>query len=100
MEKYKVIYKKRFQQKFLRLLNYLNLEWGIKVTDDFIATFQIRITNLISNPNIGKQSTVLEVRSLLITKHNRLYYRLRNNTIEILNMYDTRINPKNNPYKK
>ena len=100
MEKYKVIYKKRFQQKFLCLLNYLNLEWGIKVTDDFIATFQVRITNLISNPNIGKQSTVLEVRSLLITKHNRLYYRLRNNTIEILNMYDTRINPKNNPYKK
>jgi len=99
MEKYKVVYKKRFQQKFLRLLNYLNTEWGIKVTDDFIATFEWRITTLVSNPNIGKLSNVLEVRSILITKHNRLYYRLRNNNIEILNCYDTRINPKNNPYK-
>ena len=100
MEKYKVVYKKRFQQKFLGLLNYLNTEWGLKVSDDFIATFQERITTLISNPNIGKQSTVLEVRSILITKHNRLYYRVRNGTIEVVNFYDTRINPKNNPYKQ
>jgi plasmid stabilization system protein ParE len=99
MEKYQVVYKKRFQQKFLRLLNYLNTEWGIKVTDNFIATFQERITTLISNPNMGKQSSILEVRSILITKHNRLYYRVKNDTIEIVNFYDTRINPKNNPYK-
>lgn len=55
MERYIVVYKKRFQQKFLRLLNYLNIEWGLKVTDDFITIFQGRIATLISNPSIGKQ---------------------------------------------
>jgi len=38
------------------------------------------------------------VCSVLITKHNRLYYRIKENVIEIVNMYDTRINPKSNPY--
>lgn len=98
MEKYKVVYKKRFQQKFIRLINYLNAKWGIKVTDNFIATFQERITILVSNPDIGKQSNVIEVKSILITKHNRLYYRLSNDVVEVLNLYDTRINPKRNPY--
>ena len=99
MEKYKVVYKKRFQQKFLRLLNYLNTEWGTKVTDNFMVTFQEKITILVSNPNIGKESSVLTVKSILITKHNRLYYRVKNDVIEILNFYDTRINPRNNPFK-
>ena len=99
MEKYKVVYKKRFEQKFLRLLNYLNTEWGTKVTDNFMVTFQEKITILVSNPNIGKESSVLTVKSILITKHNRLYYRVKNDVIEILNFYDTRINPRNNPFK-
>ena len=100
MEKYEIIYKKRFQRKFLILINYLSTEWSLAVTDKFIETFQSRIAILMLNPEIGKQSSVLDVRTILITKHNRLYYRVKEHTIEILNMYDTRLNPKNNPYKK
>ena len=100
MEKYKIIYKKRFQKKFLQLIEYLSREWSLKVTDDFIATFQTKINQLNSNPNIGKVSTVLNVRTLLITKHNRLYYRVKQNTIEVINRYYTRANYKNSPYKK
>lgn len=100
MEKYEIIYKKRFQKKFLLLIEYLSKEWNLKVTDNFIATFQGKINQLSSNPNMGKASTALNVRTILITKHNRLYYRVKQNTIEVINMYDTRANPKNNPYKK
>ena len=100
MEKYEIIYKKRFQKKFLNLINYLSTVWNIAVTNQFIETFQSRIETLSLNPNIGKQSSVLYVRTILITKHNRLYYRVKLKTVEIFNMYDTRLNPKNNPYKK
>jgi plasmid stabilization system protein ParE len=98
MEKYQVIYKKRFQQKLLRLLDYLHKEWNLQVADDFIIAFQKKVNTISLNPNIGKQSNVLDVRTILITKHNRLYYRVKDDTIEIINMYDTRTNPKQNPY--
>jgi hypothetical protein len=39
-----------------------------------------------------------ELRTILITKHNRLYYKFTNDRIIIINMFDTRKNPKKNRY--
>ena len=98
---YKIIYKKRFQTKLFKLLDYLKQEWGNNVADSFIIRLQTRLDTLSQQPYIGASSTVIKsVRSILITKHNRLFYRIKDDTIEVLNMYDTRGNPKKNPYKK
>ncbi|HEX5155198.1 MAG TPA: type II toxin-antitoxin system RelE/ParE family toxin [Parafilimonas sp.] len=97
---YKVVYKKRFTNKLLRLLDYLEKEWNYKVAKDFLSRLDKRIDILKKQPFIGKPSFVKpEVRSVLIAKHNRLYYKFKNNTLTILNMYDLRINPKKNRYK-
>jgi len=40
---------------------------------------------------------IIDVRSILLTKHNRLYYRVKNNFIEILRVFDTRQNSMKNP---
>jgi len=98
---YKIIYKKRFQNKLFKLLDYLKQEWGDNVADSFISRLQKRLHTLSQQPYIGVSSTVIKsVRSILITKHNRLFYRIKDDTIEVLNMYDTRSNPKKNPYTK
>lgn len=98
---YKIIYRKRFQTKLFKLLDYLKQEWGDNVANNFINRLQSRLRTLSQQPYIGTSSTVIKsVRSILITKHNRLFYRFKDDTIEVLNMYDTRINPKKNPYKK
>ncbi|MBV9960911.1 MAG: type II toxin-antitoxin system RelE/ParE family toxin [Parafilimonas sp.] len=98
---YKIIYKKRFQTKLFKLLDYLKTVWGDNVADNFVNRLQGRLRTLSKQPYIGASSTVIKsVRSILITKHNRLYYRIKDDTIEVLNMYDTRSNPKKNPYKK
>lgn len=96
---YKVIYKKRFSNKLIKLLQYLENEWGQKTAFEFLNKMDKRIGTLKEQPFIGKPSgRKPEVRTVLITKHNRIYYKFSNNTIIILNMYDTRRNPKNNPY--
>jgi len=59
------------------------------------------LDNLSKHPFIGAESEYFkDIRSILITKHNRLYYRIKEDTIEVINMYDTRANPNKNPYKK
>ena len=95
---YKIIYKKRLVNKLLKLLGYLKTEWGENVANTFISKLQKRLQTLSKQPYIGVSSSVIKtVRSILITKHNRLFYRIKDNTIEVINMYDTRSNPKKNP---
>lgn len=97
---HKIIYKKRFLNKLLKLLDYLKKEWGENVSHNFIIKLQKRLHTLSGQPYIGVPSSVIKpVRSILITRHNRLFYRIKDDTIEVINMYDTRSNPKKNPLK-
>ena len=97
---YKIIYKKRFVNKLLKLLDYLKTEWGENVSEAFIVKLQKRLNTLSMQPYIGVPSSLIRpVRSILITKHNRLYYRIKDDTIEVINMYDTRSDPQKNPYR-
>lgn len=95
---YQIIYKKRFVQKLFKLLNYLRDEWNEATAEKFLTRLQFRLNTLSEQPFIGTLSAVKEVRSILITRHNRIYYRIKGEVIEILNLYDTRINPRKNPY--
>ena len=97
---YKAIYKKRFLNKPNKLLDYLQKEWQTEVAKDLIDKLKNRIESIKLNPNIGLQSTLKNTRSILITKHNRLYYRIENDKIVIINLIDTRRNPKKNPFNK
>jgi plasmid stabilization system protein ParE len=75
---YKIIYKKRFQNKLFKLLDYLQQEWGDNVANNFISRLQQRLHTLSRQPYIGASSIVIKsVRSILITKHNRLFYRIK-----------------------
>ncbi len=96
---YKVIYKKRFLNKLLKLLDYLKTEWNEDIANTFINNLQKRLRTLSQQPYIGVPSSVIKpVRSILLTKHNRMFYRIKEDTIEVINMYGTRSNPKKNPF--
>lgn len=96
---YKIIVRKRFSKQLVLLLEYLENEWGKTVADNFLKTLEQRIETLSTLPDIGLKSEVADARSLLVSKHNRIYYRVRGNKVEIVALIDTRTNPKNNPYK-
>jgi plasmid stabilization system protein ParE len=96
---FKVIYRKHFQNQLAKLLDYLEVNWSKKVADDFVTELIERISILSLQPNIGIRSQKLkDARSILITKHNRLTYCVKNNTLIILNLSDTRRHPKKNKY--
>jgi plasmid stabilization system protein ParE len=98
---YNIIVKKRFTNKLIKLLSYLEAEWGKTVAETFVNKLEKRIDNLSKQPFTGAECEHFQnVRSILITKHNRLYYRIKETTIEVVNLYDTRMNPGKNPYFK
>ena len=97
---YKIIYKKRFLNKLVKLLDYLKAEWNEDIANVFINRLQKRLQTLSRHPYMGVSSSVVTgVRSILITKHNRLFYRIKDDNIEVISMYDTRSNPRKNPFR-
>ena len=82
-----------------RIINYLIENWPGRVVTNFEGMVQKKLKLLSSNCFMGNESKrIINVHSMLLTKHNRLYYRVKNNFIELLNILDTRQNPANNPY--
>ena len=96
---YPIIVRKQFTNKVQEVLAYLEKEWSHKVAAEFLIKIDRRIDLLTKQPHIGVLSSkVKDVRGLLISRHNRLYYKITGGKLIILNMYDTRINPNKNPY--
>ncbi len=97
---YEIIFKKRFRNKLQNLLSYIENEFGLLVAQRFAKQLDKKFGTLQKQPFIGKPSVYIRnIRSIHAGKHNRLYYRIEGNKIVIINMYDSRINPKRNRLK-
>jgi plasmid stabilization system protein ParE len=74
---YQLIFKKRFRNKLEKLLMYLEEEFGLNVTQKFAQRLEKKFNQLQQYPEIGMQSpTLKEVRSIIISRYNRIYYRV------------------------
>ena len=95
----KIIITKRFHNNTLRVYQYLLKEFSTKTAYHFLDRLEKRIEFIAKNPSIGRPSSKRKnVRSILFTPHNQIFYRFQNNTIEILYLFDMRKNPKKKPY--
>ena len=96
----RVIILKRAKQKVKNVYIYLLENWNEKVADEFYNKFESTIKKISLQPGIGRPSSKKPgIRCKLITKHNCVYYRIKSNSIIIINMLDTRKNPNENPYQ-
>lgn len=86
-------------QDYKTIIDYLIAEWAISVAIEFERTVDQKLINLSRHPFTGIKSQKNPlIRSILFSKHNRLYYRVYNNNIELLNIIDTRKDPLQNPF--
>ena len=98
MEK-KIIISKRFRNNSLTVYKYLLKEFSAKTAFLFLEKIEQRIELIAKHPTIGKASKKKkDIRSILLIPHNQLFYRYRNNTIEILCLFDMRKDPKKKKY--
>lgn len=94
---YQIIFKKRFRKKLEKLLTYLENEFGLLIAQQFAKQLDSKLITLQKQPFMGRQSVSFSnIKSFHAGNYNRVYYRIEEDRIVILNMYDTRINPKRN----
>ena len=87
----KIIWTKRANKRFNKITDYLQKEWGEKVTENFVVRGYDVIELLSEYPNMGTlENSKKAIRGFLITKHNRLFYRVTEKELVLLNFFDTR----------
>lgn len=92
----KIIWTKRANKRINQIIEYLEDEFGKNTTKSFVSkTYQL-IDLISQNPHLGTMENLdKNIRGFLLTKHNRVFYRVTESEIIILNFFDTRTHPKN-----
>lgn len=90
MEK-KIEVSKRFRKNTLKVYEYLIKEYSARTAFNFLHKLQQRVELIFQHPEIGKQSQKKQnIRSITLQSHNRIYYRLNKDKIELLCLFDLR----------
>ena len=72
------------ENDFAHLLEYLDNKWNKKVCNNFIEILDSNLLLLQKNPKLFPYlNKKLNIRKCVITKHNSIYYREKENKIEI-----------------
>ena len=98
----KIVVKRRYITNLQKIASYLNKQWGKKVADEFVSVVDNKLLLLANQPNVGLQTGLKNVRSVLVGKgfQNKIYFSVKGNQLIIINIRDTRRNPKTNPFNK
>jgi len=98
MEK-KIIITKRFRNNTFRVYQYLLKQFSAKTAYSFLDRLEKRIAFIAKHPEVGKASAKRKnIRSVLFTPRNQIFYRYQKNVVEILCLFDMRKNPRKKPY--
>jgi plasmid stabilization system protein ParE len=93
----KIVVTRRFRKNTLDLFEYLLKNYSEKIAFNFLNKPGQRVELIIRHPEIGKPSKIRpNVRSVTLQPHNRIYYRLKTDIIELLCLFDMR--KENFPY--
>ncbi len=92
----KILWTKRAQHSFERIVDYLLTEWSLAVAAKFVNKSNAFIEILKDHPRIGKQEMAQKgLRSFVLSRQTTVFYRIKNkDTIILLNFFDTRQEPK------
>jgi len=89
-----ILWSKRADKKFDKILIYLSDEWGNKVTMSFVKKVYDFLDILSEFPDIGTlENKEKGIRGFVIIKQVCIFYTIRENRIIILNFFDNRQSP-------
>ncbi len=87
----KVRWSPEASESFENIISYLRAEWSKKSAADFGLHVRKSLELLVAFPRAGKRDERgTEIRSLLITKQTRLFYRVKDSYLVLLRFWDTR----------
>lgn len=96
---YKIVWTENALQELQTTIEYLELEFSEKELSRLAQKIE-DITGLISkNPQLFSKSSSTDIFRVTILRFNTLYYRVQENTIEILSFFSNRQSPQKKKFE-
>ena len=87
----KVAFSDLANKKAAEVSDYLAKEWSEKVKKDFAETLRAKIMQISSFPESCIESAIFyKLRICVVTKQTSFLYRINNNEIEVITVFDNR----------
>jgi plasmid stabilization system protein ParE len=97
---YKIFWTDFALSELEKTIEYLEENWTEKELRNLASEIEETLNLLSHNPNLFQASEIKkEIRRVIVAKHNTLYYRVKNNTIEIISFFSNRQSPKKRKLK-
>ncbi|MGC3945554.1 MAG: type II toxin-antitoxin system RelE/ParE family toxin [Chryseolinea sp.] len=92
----KVFLSRRAVQSYTRIRDYIEQEWGTSVAESFEVKVNDLFTLLANYPEIGVVERK-DIRSFQLTHQTRVFYRVKENRVIVLSLFDVRQDPRKKP---
>lgn len=80
--------------------DWIEKEWSKRSANIFVQDLYKKVESLRQTPFRGMKSQKNpNYRKLIISKHNKVYYRVKNKTIFIVDLIESRKDPSKNKYE-
>lgn len=90
---------KRANNSYNLIIDYIFTNFGENATKSFVQNTYKHIERLAKFPNMGSiEDTERAIRGFVISKHNTMFYRVRDKEIIILNIFSNQKNPRRMKY--
>lgn len=97
---YKLFWTPRADRELDEVISYLEENWTDKEIQNLALKLDDVLEIIANNPYVFQVSDLrLDVRRAVVAKYNSLYYRINNDSIEILSFYNNWKNPKKRKLK-
>ncbi|MEL1243671.1 type II toxin-antitoxin system RelE/ParE family toxin [Flavobacterium sp. DGU11] len=91
---YKLFWTELADKELEEAIAYLEENWTDREIKNLFVKLDTTLKILASNPFIFQISDIEEdIRRAVVAKYNSLYYRINDNSIEIISFYNNRKNP-------
>jgi len=91
---------KRADNSFDRIIDYLHSEWGNQVVQAFVRKTYDFLDILAEFPEVGSlQVQDKGIRGFTLIKQVIMFYKVKGNSIIILDFFDTRQNPEKKKFQ-
>lgn len=90
----KIVISPEAKEDLTNILSFLAENWGDQVIQEFLQKLNTFYYIVSVNPRLfGYYNKSKNIRKYLVSRQNIIYYRIRNNEVQIITIFDTRQNP-------
>jgi len=91
---YKIVWTKEANVNLDQIISYLEKEWTVKEIKNFFVKLEKAITLLTARPLLFRATNKSkQIHRCVLTRQVSIYYKIVNETIVILSIFDNRQNP-------